>query len=85
MHECSIIMYYIRDIMNVTKSSSIFVPAFTCKPLFQWYAQSKEILLLLQANGCTCADFGSTHPIDGLFWSLPIYLLGFCFQNMNAG
>jgi hypothetical protein len=27
-------------------------------------------------NGHTCADFGCTHPIDGLFWSLPIYLLG---------
>ncbi len=24
-----------------------------------------------------CVDFGCTHPIDGLFWSLPIYLLGF--------
>jgi hypothetical protein len=25
----------------------------------------------------TRVDFGCTHPIDGLFWSLPIYLLGF--------
>jgi hypothetical protein len=33
--------------------------------------------LLAQTNGCTCVDFGCTHPIDGLFWSLPIYLLGF--------
>ncbi len=33
--------------------------------------------LLPQANGHTCVDFGCTHPIDGLFWSLPIYLLGF--------
>jgi hypothetical protein len=34
-------------------------------------------LLLSQANGRACVDFGCTHPIDGLFWSLPIYLLGF--------
>ncbi len=34
------------------------------------------MFLLPQANGCSCVDFGSTHPIDGLFWSLPIYLLG---------
>ncbi len=33
--------------------------------------------LLPQANGCACVDFECTHPIDGLFWSLPIYLLGF--------
>jgi len=33
--------------------------------------------LLPQANGLACVDFGCTHPIDGLFWSLPIYLLGF--------
>jgi hypothetical protein len=35
------------------------------------------LFLLTQANGRTCVDFGCTHPIDGLFWSLPIYLLGF--------
>jgi hypothetical protein len=33
-------------------------------------------LLLPQVNGWACVDFGCTHPIDGLFWSLPIYLLG---------
>jgi hypothetical protein len=33
--------------------------------------------LLAQANGWACVDFGCTHPIDGLFSSLPIYLLGF--------
>jgi hypothetical protein len=33
--------------------------------------------LLAQANGHMCVDFGCTHAIDGLFWSLPIYLLGF--------
>ncbi len=32
--------------------------------------------LSVQANGWVCVDFGFTHPIDGLFWSLPIYLLG---------
>jgi hypothetical protein len=26
---------------------------------------------------CPILDFGCTHPIDGLFWSLPIYLMGF--------
>jgi len=30
-----------------------------------------------QANGWACVDFGRTHPIDELFWILPIYLLGF--------
>jgi len=34
-------------------------------------------LLLRQANGHACVDFGCTHPIDGLFSNLPIYLLGF--------
>jgi hypothetical protein len=33
--------------------------------------QAKEgsytYLLLPQANGCACVDFGCTHPIDGLF------------------
>jgi hypothetical protein len=33
--------------------------------------------LLRQANGHTCVDVGCTHPIDGLFGNLPIYLLGF--------
>jgi hypothetical protein len=37
--------------------------------------------LLPQANGRACVDFGCTHPIDGLFWSLPIYLLGFFSKN----
>jgi hypothetical protein len=32
---------------------------------------------LPQVNGWACVDFGCTHIIDGLFWSLPIYLLGF--------
>ncbi len=32
---------------------------------------------LPQANGCTCVNFGCTHPIDGLFQNLPLYLLGF--------
>jgi hypothetical protein len=32
---------------------------------------------LAQANGWACVDFGCTHPLDGLFWSLPIYLLDF--------
>jgi hypothetical protein len=34
------------------------------------------MFLLPQANGRSCVDFGCTHRIDGLFWSLPIYLLG---------
>ncbi len=30
-----------------------------------------------QANGHTFVNFGCTHPIDELFWNVPIYLLGF--------
>jgi len=26
-----------------------------------------DVLLLPQANGWACLDFGCTHPIDGLF------------------
>jgi hypothetical protein len=33
--------------------------------------------LLAQANGWACVGLGCTHPMDGLFWSVPIYLLGF--------
>jgi len=33
--------------------------------------------LLAQANGWAFVNFWCTHPIDGLFWNLPIYLLGF--------
>jgi hypothetical protein len=33
--------------------------------------------LLPQANGHARVDFVCTHPIDGLLWNLPIYLLGF--------
>jgi hypothetical protein len=33
--------------------------------------------LLAQAIGWACVDFRCSHPIDGLFWNLPIYLLGF--------
>jgi hypothetical protein len=33
--------------------------------------------LLAPANGWACVDFGCRHPIDGLFWNPPIYLLGF--------
>ncbi len=41
------------------------------------YSSHKELTFLLhQANGCACVDFGCTHPIDRLFSSLPIYLLG---------
>jgi hypothetical protein len=55
--------------------------------IFLWYPMStrhvsygkkiNQIFLLRQANGRTCVDFGCTHPINGLFWSLHIYLLGF--------
>jgi len=40
--------------------------------------------LLAQANRQAYVDFGSTHPIDGLFWSLPIYLLSF-FSKYECG
>jgi len=43
--------------------------------IMEW--RSLPLFLLPQANGLTYPDFGCTHPIDGLFWSLPIYLLGF--------
>jgi hypothetical protein len=33
--------------------------------------------LFAQANGRACVNFGCTHPIDGLFWNVPFYLLGF--------
>jgi hypothetical protein len=36
-----------------------------------------HIFLLPQPNRQACVDFWCTHLIDGLFWSLPIYLLGF--------
>jgi hypothetical protein len=32
--------------------------------------------LMAQTNGWACVRFGCCHPIDGLFWNLPIYLLG---------
>jgi len=38
------------------------------------YSSHKKLNFL--ANGHACVDFGCTHPIDGLFESLPIYLLG---------
>jgi len=42
-----------------------------------WRGLSKFFLFSLpQVNGHRCVNFGCTHPIDGLFWSLPIYLLG---------
>jgi hypothetical protein len=41
------------------------------------YVKAFKSLLLPQINGRACVDFSYTHPIDGLFWSLPIYLLGF--------
>jgi hypothetical protein len=30
-------------------------------------------------------DFGCTHPIDALFWSLPIYLIGFLLKIWMLG
>ncbi len=41
--------------------------------------------LLAQANGWVCVDFGCTHPIDGLFWSLPIYLFSFLLKIWMLG
>jgi len=43
------------------------------------------LILLPQGNGWACVDFGCTHPIDGLFWSLPIYLLGFFSKQECLG
>jgi hypothetical protein len=41
------------------------------------YITAFKSLLLPQINRHACVDFRRTHPIDGLFWSLPIYLLSF--------
>jgi hypothetical protein len=45
-----------------------------------WSCDNFKHFLVPQLNGRTCVDFGCTHPINGLFWSLPIYLLGFFSQ-----
>ncbi len=39
--------------------------------------------LLAQANGWACVDFGCSHPIDELLWSLPIYLLGTWLNHVS--
>jgi hypothetical protein len=46
--------------------------------------EKKKDFLLPQANGHTCVDFECPHPIDVLFWSLTIYLLGF-FSKHECG
>jgi hypothetical protein len=51
--------------------------SFFLFPYFPGQLFMKLIFLLPQANRRAYVDFGCTHPIDGLFWSLPIYLLGF--------
>jgi hypothetical protein len=42
-----------------------------------------RLILLPQVNGWACVDFGCTHLIDGLFWSLLIYLLGNWFNHAS--
>jgi energy-converting hydrogenase Eha subunit G len=37
------------------------------------FTQLCNVFLLPQASGRACVNFGCTHPIDGLFWSLSIY------------
>jgi hypothetical protein len=46
-------------------------------PLFGRWIYTFLTFLLPQANGCVCVELLCTHPIDGLFWNLSIYLLGF--------
>jgi hypothetical protein len=42
------------------------------------FTQLCNFFLLPEASGRACVNFGCTHPIDGLFWSLSIYyFLGF--------
>jgi hypothetical protein len=43
----------------------------------RWGSVHPRFFLWPQANGLACVDVGCTHPIDGLFWCLPIYLLSF--------
>jgi hypothetical protein len=45
--------------------------------VFRFLKWPMLVFLLPQVNRWACVDFGHTHPIDGLFCSLPIYLLGF--------
>jgi len=59
------------SIMHWIVSSSLLV--ISDRP---WLWDAKMIIAL-SYNGHACVDFGCTHPIDGLFWNLPIYLLGF--------
>jgi len=54
---------------------------FVVVSLLSWdsliYCDMDLQLMKPQVNGGTCVEFGCTHPIDGFFWNLPIYLLGF--------
>jgi len=59
------------DVWSVGETTN-FIFCFSCGYVNVW-----SFLLLPQVNGWACVDFGCTHPIDGLFWSLPVYLLGF--------
>ncbi len=54
------------SIMVSTMISKLYQSGITFPntPLISLY---QFLFLLPQANGCTCVDFGYTHPIDGLF------------------
>jgi hypothetical protein len=62
---CVLVFYYVSLV-------------FCCHRLMLFSEGACQIFLfflLPQVNGHPCVSFGCTHPIDGLFWSLPIYLL----------
>jgi hypothetical protein len=61
----------------ITQCSPTHRIPFFFLPYFPRQLSMKLIFLLPQANRRACVDFRCTHPIDGLFWNLPIYLLGF--------
>jgi hypothetical protein len=78
---------------SIPNSTSIFCHKWFCpkfnshcihKQLKRWAVWgAKQHLLLPQANGCACVDVLCTHPIDGLFWNLPTYLLGNWFNHAS--
>jgi hypothetical protein len=55
----------------------ILIPIVASIRWFGSWVGCKQSCYCPRANGPTCVDFGCTHTIDGLFWNLPIYLLGF--------
>jgi hypothetical protein len=73
---------YFQNSFLVTKRTQVPTSSWRYNPVLYAYLlkltkNCRFQFLLPQANGFACVDFGCTHPTDGLFWGLPIYLLGF--------